>query len=94
MIDTARLRRLLLASALLLAPTGAMAETQHLPTPQPARAVAAPEPAHPALWKLQKGASTIYLFGTIHALPHDLDWFSGPVEQAFGASDTLVTEII
>ena len=49
---------------------------------------------HPALWKVTGGAATIYLFGTVHALPAGVPWFTGPVATAFQASGELVTEII
>ena len=49
--------------------------------------------AEPALWAIKDQDSTIYLFGTVHALPKDAQWFSGPVERAYKASDELVTEI-
>ena len=49
---------------------------------------------HPALWKITRGASTVYLFGTVHALPRGVAWFAGPVETAFDSSGELVTEII
>jgi uncharacterized protein YbaP (TraB family) len=52
------------------------------------------ETAHPALWKVQQGNTTVYLFGTVHALPAGVDWLHGPVAQAFDRSDALVTEII
>jgi uncharacterized protein YbaP (TraB family) len=68
----------------------AMAATQRHPTAQPARLQSI---AHPALWQVQKGATTIYLFGTVHALPADVVWLDGKLEQAFNRSDTLVTEI-
>ncbi|AKH41546.1 hypothetical protein FHS61_002034 [Altererythrobacter atlanticus] len=47
----------------------------------------------PALWSVSDEDTTIYLFGTVHALPKDVDWFDGKVERAFNASDELVTEI-
>lgn len=50
-------------------------------------------PAGPALWQVADEDTTIYLFGTVHALPEDIDWFSGPVAAALGSSGTLVTEI-
>ena len=50
--------------------------------------------ARPALWKVMRGDTTIYLFGTVHALPGGIDWFDGPVARAFGGSDELVTEIL
>ncbi|WP_191229032.1 TraB/GumN family protein [Aurantiacibacter xanthus] len=54
---------------------------------------AAPVPAGPALWKLADEDTTIYLFGTVHALPSDVQWYDGRVAAAFEASDELVTEI-
>jgi uncharacterized protein len=47
----------------------------------------------PAIWKVADKDTTIYLFGTVHALPKDAQWFSGPVERAYKASTELVTEI-
>lgn len=60
-------------------------------------AAALPEPAaispRPALWKISDQDTTIYLFGTIHALPPGVQWLTGPVEQALQSSQELVTEI-
>src|SRR3546814_3595014 len=53
----------------------------------------APE-ARPALWKLADEDTTIYLFGTVHALPDGVAWFRGPVADALTGSDEVVTEII
>jgi uncharacterized protein YbaP (TraB family) len=50
-------------------------------------------PAGPALWKVADEDTTIYLFGTVHALPEDIDWFSGPIAEALESSGTLVTEV-
>lgn len=47
----------------------------------------------PALWKVADDDTTIYLFGTIHALPPGLQWFDGRVAQAFDSAGELVTEI-
>jgi uncharacterized protein YbaP (TraB family) len=63
---------------------------QAAPAAPPAAAV---ERAVPALWKVSRGRTTIYLFGTVHALPPGIDWFEGPVKQAFDRSQQLVTEI-
>lgn len=54
---------------------------------------AAAETSGPALWKVADADTTIYLFGTVHALPKDLDWYRGPVAAALGSSQALVTEI-
>ena len=49
--------------------------------------------ARPALWKVSDHDTTIYLFGTIHALPKGVNWFAGPIATAFNTSNELVTEI-
>jgi len=50
--------------------------------------------ARPALWKISDDDTTIYLFGTIHALPQGIDWFDGRIRHAFDGSQELVTEIL
>lgn len=47
----------------------------------------------PAIWKVADKDTTIYLFGTVHALPEGTQWFSGPVARAWRQSNELVTEI-
>ena len=49
--------------------------------------------AGPALWQVSDEDTTIYLFGTVHALPKDKNWFDGRIERAFNASDEMVTEV-
>lgn len=86
------LRRALAGLALFASP--ALADPQALPTPvAPTLREVPPAPLKPALWMLSDADTTIYLFGTIHALRPGLPWFQGPVEQAFAESGTLVTEI-
>lgn len=65
------------------------------PDPQPTAAQPATAPASPgpALWKVADEDTTIYLFGTVHALPKDVEWYKGPIATALGSSQTLVTEI-
>jgi uncharacterized protein len=58
-----------------------------------ASAPAPHSPSGPALWKVADDDTTIYLFGTIHALPTGVEWFDGRVAQAFDGSTELVTEI-
>lgn len=53
----------------------------------------APEYVAPALWEVSDEDTTIYLFGTVHALSKDTEWYSGPIERAYEGSDELVTEI-
>lgn len=47
----------------------------------------------PALWKVADADTTIYLFGTVHALPEGTEWYGGPIETALAGADELVTEI-
>lgn len=51
-----------------------------------------PGAARPALWKLADQDTTIYLFGTIHVLPKDVDWRTPALEQAIASSQELVLE--
>lgn len=56
-------------------------------------ACAPPPPAgEPALWRIADADSEIWLFGTVHILPPDLDWRGPRLEAAFAAADELVTE--
>lgn len=50
--------------------------------------------AHPAVWRLQKGASTVYLFGTIHALPPHFDWETPEIQAIVNGADRLVLEAV
>ncbi len=50
-------------------------------------------PNGPAMWKVADEDTTIYLFGTVHALPKDLNWYSEDIAAALTSADTLVTEI-
>ncbi|HZV09542.1 MAG TPA: TraB/GumN family protein, partial [Novosphingobium sp.] len=78
-----RFARYLLLAGLLLAPLSPPAMARALPRHGAApAAIAAP---HPALWRLRFGASTIYLFGTVHLMSAEADWFAPPVARAFAA---------
>lgn len=56
---------------------------------------AAPLPdAEPAMWVVKDADTTIYLFGTFHALDGKRDWFNDEVKQAFDASQDVVLEIV
>jgi uncharacterized protein YbaP (TraB family) len=88
------LRRLAAALAALLIGQPALADPQALPKPvAPSLREVPPAPLHPALWMVRDADTTIYLFGTIHALRPGLAWFDDKVARAFGESGTLVTEI-
>lgn len=47
----------------------------------------------PALWQVADEDTTIYLFGTVHALPEGKQWFDDRIDRAFSSADELVTEI-
>lgn len=51
-------------------------------------------PARPALWQVSDADTTIYLFGTIHLLPDDLQWRTPAFDQAVASSQQLVVETI
>ncbi|WP_298286396.1 TraB/GumN family protein [Novosphingobium sp.] len=63
------------------------------PVAQAATPAPAPRQMKPALWKVTDEDTTIYLFGTVHALPKGLVWLDGPVATALEQSSELVTEI-
>lgn len=48
--------------------------------------------AHPALWVVKDADTTIYLFGTVHLLPHDTSWRSAALEKALADSRILYIE--
>lgn len=68
-----------LATLLIGAPTSAKAPVQT---------------AQPALWEVSDADTTIYLFGTIHLLPEDLQWRTATFDQALNNSQQLVVETI
>lgn len=52
-----------------------------------------PENHTPALWQISKGDERAYLFGSIHALPADINWFGPAIAEGFESADILVMEI-
>jgi uncharacterized protein YbaP (TraB family) len=84
------LHRLLLAAAVLSTSLAVAAP----PAPAQLEVVQTATPARPAMWQVRDADTTIYLFGTIHALPQGINWFGGAVAAAFDGSHELVTEII
>src|SRR5579864_1332319 len=73
--------RLLVAALVLILPVVSKGET------------AAPVRADPALWRIHKDASTIYLFGSLHILPRGYAWTTPEIEAAMGATDRFVFEV-
>lgn len=82
------------AAALLLQGCAATPEGELASAPAPAVVQTQPaERAGPALWKVADEDTTIYLFGTVHALPKGTEWYGGPIENALSGADELITEI-
>jgi len=81
-----KLRPYRIALALLLAPLPALAAPDTVVS-------TAPAPLHPALWKITRGGTTIWLFGTIHMLPPGANWLNGPVAKAADSAEEIATEI-
>lgn len=89
------LARIVALFALLLAVPACAAEPPPALSAAPASPGAAPvSPVRPALWKVSDADTTLWLFGTVHALPPGIDWFDGKIAQAFEGSRELVTEIV
>ncbi len=63
------------------------------PASEPAKAPAAVN-ADPALWVVKDADTTIYLFGTIHLMRPEVQWFDGGVKSAYAASSELVIEMV
>ena len=61
-------------------------------TPAPTAPVAAE--SGPAMWVVQDNDTTVYLFGTFHALDRNSSWFTRSVRAAFDASQELVLETL
>ena len=53
---------------------------------------AAPK-ATPALWRVQHGTSTVYLFGSLHVLPRDFTWRTPEIEAAMASADRFYFEV-
>jgi hypothetical protein len=50
--------------------------------------------ASPAMWVVRDADTTVYLFGTFHALDGNSDWFNDEVSAAFTHSDELILETL
>jgi uncharacterized protein YbaP (TraB family) len=48
--------------------------------------------AAPALWVVRSPSATVYLFGTVHNLPPNLNWHSPVVDRALSTSQQIWTE--
>lgn len=78
----------------LLRPIAAVAALFSALLTSQAIAQRAEQVVRPALWKVADEDTTIYLFGTVHALPAGVPWYRDKVSVAFEESKELVTEIV
>jgi uncharacterized protein YbaP (TraB family) len=46
----------------------------------------------PALWKIEKDGSTVYLFGSIHVLPRGVAWRTPAIDKAIASSSIFAFE--
>ena len=49
--------------------------------------------AHPALWRVHGGHATVYLLGSLHVLPPNVNWRTPEIKRAVSHADTLVFEV-
>ena len=60
----------------------------------PTATTAAPANADPAIFMVHDADTTVYLFGTFHALDGQAEWFNDQVRNAFEQSNELVLETL
>lgn len=84
-----RMLALTVAPFALLAGTAAVAEEQAAP----AAAATTAATSGPAMWKVADADTTIYLFGTVHILPKEVEWLDTTITDALAKSDIIVTEL-
>jgi uncharacterized protein YbaP (TraB family) len=77
-----------LVFALLVGATGAFASTTAAPLESKLKVHGGP-----AVWRVQDKDTTIYLFGTIHFLPQDVNWLDDDLRRTMQSSGELVTEL-
>jgi uncharacterized protein YbaP (TraB family) len=63
------------------------------PAPAPAPELKFPARAHPAFWTVHGPKATIYLLGSIHVLPPQIQWRTPEIDAALNKSDVFVFEI-
>src|ERR671919_2891118 len=64
------------------------------PQPLPAALPAPPTEIRPAMFVVRDADTTVFIFGTFHALDGQTDWFKDNVRGAFENSDQLVLETL
>lgn len=89
----------LLASLTLFAPFGCASksgEAKSEPQSAPAQAAVATgdatAPKGPAMWVARDQDTTVYLFGTVHILPPEVEWKTPAITAAFESADAVYFE--
>lgn len=72
---------------------GALALLVLLPTIVTAQPAAGRVQADPPLWMVRKGEATVFLLGTVHALPDNVEWRTPRIAEAARAADIFVFEV-
>lgn len=49
--------------------------------------------AEPALWRVEGGGGTLYVFGTIHRLPEGADWVCPKLSEIIERADSVILEV-
>ncbi|MFA7439749.1 MAG: TraB/GumN family protein [Sphingomonadaceae bacterium] len=73
---------------LLLLPVAALAAPKTAPAPT------TPAVTGPAMWEIKTDTAKVTLFGTVHTLPRDVDWFRPHVVAAVDSADLVVLETL
>ena len=63
-----------------------------MPPLRPAAHAACRDHADPAIFMVRDADTTVYIFGTFHALDGQSEWFNDQVKDAFEKSNELVLE--
>ncbi len=58
----------------------------------PIAAAGASQQAMPAFWVVEKNGKTLYLFGSVHLLPPELEWTRDEIQRARAASQVFAFE--
>jgi uncharacterized protein YbaP (TraB family) len=85
-----------LAMALLVARADIARAGSPEPAPTPAGSGlhVAIKQAHPAMWTVYGRKGKVYLLGSIHVLPPDMQWRTREIDAAIKASDVFIFEVL
>lgn len=87
------MRKRMALRAILALPALLLASASEAATPARQTSAHHADP-HPAIWKIADEDTTIYLFGTTHALPKGFRWQSPALKQIVAQADELVLETV